>query len=327
MQWLRRLKASLERNRRVGVTDPAVRSPTEPIQEKERQPLSRSQQDSSWLPVYESPEPFSTPLPDCSPLWSEDTELRVRYLDFVAHVQRVGLHALTERDREAGRALAQSWRSRAIDLSYAKGTEQSPEIYGYMQCAVIASLFADGATSEAFLSYRKDVHHYKDSMRTADQVRALDLYVESVTQKIESGNRILVRAEQTRAPSEPVPQPSDMDELLSFLPRLYPNGIAIKTCTVPEDADWPHYFDVVTDFFNVVCKDCWCDIDYLKNGAQAMLENEPYIVQASLADIQTMLTFCNRGERFCDGYHGGVIEKGLVLNILSRLQVLRASAQ
>ena len=321
MQWWLRFKAYLGRKHRVDAPEPEVVSP----QAQRRQPLSRVQQNLSWLPVEESPAPFSTPLPGCPPLWSEDTELRARYLAFVTHAEEVGRLTLTEHEREMGRDLAQQWLSRAIDLSSAKGTEQSMEIYWYMQCAAIASLFADGASSTAFIGYRKHVNDYKVSSRAADQVRAFDRYVESVTQKGESDNRLLMHAAQPRAPSEPVPQLADMDELLSFLPRLYPNGIAIKTYTVPDGSYWPHYFDVVTDFFNVVCKDCWCDIDYLNNDAQAMLVNEPYIAQASLADIQTMLTCCNRGERFCDGYNGQVIERGYVLSILRRLQVLRAS--
>jgi hypothetical protein len=33
-----------------------------------------------------------------------------------------------------------------------------------------------------------------------------------------------------------------------------------------------------------------------------------------------MLTYCVRGERFCDGHLGGMIEKGHVQRILQRLR-------
>ncbi len=128
-------------------------------------------------------------------------------------------------------------------------------------------------------------------------------------------------AQSARQPSEPAPRAADMDELLSYLPKLYPDGVAIKTYVFR--GCWPEYFDVVKDFYRVMANECWTDIDYIAHGAAVMLVNETCIAQASLADIQTMLTLCLRGERFCDGHHGSVIEKGYVLNVLKRLAVLR----
>ncbi|WP_445379740.1 DUF6508 domain-containing protein, partial [Pseudomonas syringae] len=61
----------------------------------------------------------------------------------------------------------------------------------------------------------------------------------------------------------------------------------------------------------------------LNHGAADMLNDDIYIAQANLADMQTLLTYCIRGERFCDGHHGAMIEKGYVLKILRRLAVLR----
>ncbi|GAO94823.1 hypothetical protein PSA5_18920 [Pseudomonas syringae pv. actinidiae] len=112
---------------------------------------------------------------------------------------------------------------------------------------------------------------------------------------------------------------------MSYLPRLYPDGVAIKTYVLKENTYWPEYFKVVGDFYRASGKGCWTDFDYINHGAGDMLENDAYIAQANLADIQTMLTYCNRGERFCDGHHGGMIEKGYMLKILRRLNVLRGA--
>lgn len=319
MKFLRRLKAYLGRKELPIKPEPVV------VRACETNALSPVQRNLSRLPVYEEPEPFSTSLPGCPPLWPEDNELHNRYLAYVTHAQKIGALALTEPQRAEGHELAQKLHSRAIDLSCAKATEQCVEIYWYMQCAAVVSLFAHGAESEEFIRYRKDVHHYKDGRMTSHQVWAFDIYVNARTSKPQSGNVLLMRdSNNARAPCEPVPQPAEMDELISYLPKLYPNGIAIKTYTVPEGTYWPHYADVVNDFYKAVAKNCWEDFDYLNNGAALMLENELYIAQASLADIQTMLIYCIRGERFCDGHHGSMIEKGYVLNILRRLEVLRS---
>ncbi|TDV59175.1 DUF6508 domain-containing protein [Pseudomonas sp. LP_7_YM] len=317
MKLLRSLRAYL--GRKVPVqSEPVVVAPSE------IQALSPVQHNLSWLPTHEESKPFSTPLPGCPRLWPEDNELRNRYLAYVTHAQEVGPLALTEPCCEEGHKLAQQLHSRAIDLSCAKATEQCAEIYWYLQCAALVSLVADGAESKDFIRFTKDVHHYKNGRMTAGQVWAFDLYVEVFTSKLQSGNVLLMRdASTARPPGEPVPQPAEMDELLSYLPQLYPNGIAIKTYTVPEGTHWSRYFDVVDDFYKAVAKDCWNDFDYLSNGAALMLENEPYIAHASFADLQTMLTYCIRGE-FCDGHHGSMIEKGHVLNMLRRLEILRS---
>lgn len=128
---------------------------------------------------------------------------------------------------------------------------------------------------------------------------------------------------ETRLPDEPSPGPDDIDQLLSYLPLLYPDGVAIKTYIVKENTYWPDYFPVVEAFYHAVAKDCWCDIDYLNHGAADMLNDDSYMAEANLADIQTLLTYCIRGERFCDGHNGAMIEKGYVLKILRRLAVLR----
>jgi len=177
MQWLRRVRACLSRNEPGKASESAVR----PLQRPEDLTSSRVQQNLSGLPVNIAPEPLSMPLPGCPPLMEQDTELRNRYLAYVTHAQAVGPQRMTDADRDEGRLLARQCHSRAIDLSCAKATEQWIGIYGYMQCAAIAALFAEGPTSATFIEYRKDVDHYRDWPRVSGQVQAFDLYVDSLT--------------------------------------------------------------------------------------------------------------------------------------------------
>ncbi|WP_268796908.1 hypothetical protein [Pseudomonas huanghezhanensis] len=141
------------------------------------EPLSRVQQNLSWLPVYQAPEPFSTPPPGCPSVWERDAGLLARYLAYVTAAEKIGWRALSQASRETGRELAAEWRSRGIDLSCAKATEQSEGIYWYFQGAAIASLFADGPKSDAFARYRKDVESYRRWRMAGGQVQLFDEYV------------------------------------------------------------------------------------------------------------------------------------------------------
>ncbi|MDU8360739.1 DUF6508 domain-containing protein [Pseudomonas syringae group sp. J309-1] len=296
----------------------ASNSPTR----NEGEPLSRVAQNLSWLPVYEEPKPRSLTPPACPPISLDDTTLISRYEAWIAQAEQAEPHDLSWEFREAGRQLAGKLFSSVLDLSSMKGREGSEDIYWLLQSAAIASLFAEGPQSEAFLHYSKDVQSYGKNPYTSGQVQAFELYVASHLHKAELHRATSESAAPApRPPSEPVPQAADMDELLAWRPRLYPRGVAIKT-HVLEDR-WPAYFDVVNDFYRILEKECWTDIDYMKHGAAIMLKDEAYIARASLGDIQTMLTLCLRGERFCDGHHGAVIRDGYVLNVLNRLAVLR----
>ncbi len=57
----------------------------------------------------------------------------------------------------------------------------------------------------------------------------------------------------------------------------------------------------------------------ISSMAYAMLKNEDMVKTASLEQIQSMLTFCVRGERFLDGHWGHVIEQGYIRRLLERL--------
>ena len=49
--------------------------------------------------------------------------------------------------------------------------------------------------------------------------------------------------------------------------------------------------------------------------------------RASLDEIRTMLTYCVRGERFCDGRWGAMIQGGHVQRLLERLAESRAQSR
>lgn len=81
----------------------------------------------------------------------------------------------------------------------------------------------------------------------------------------------------------------------------------------------PDYADVVQEFFEAASKDCWTDPDYLDRDVNQILAQEDGLATANIDEIKSVLTFCVRGERFCDGHWAAMIEAGHVKRLLQRL--------
>ena len=129
-----------------------------------------------------------------------------------------------------------------------------------------------------------------------------------------------------------LPTLQEIDELVSFLPRLSEEGFQPVTNwrggnRGSDDArtlPWPQYQAIVTEFFRIAAKECWSDYEYRPDDAGRLLMDEETVRSASLEQIKTMLTFCVRGERFSDGHWAAMIEGGHIRRLLERLAELRS---
>jgi hypothetical protein len=129
---------------------------------------------------------------------------------------------------------------------------------------------------------------------------------------------------------EPI-TPSKIDELTRFLPAFEMPNREFTLRWEGGDAQsdgsvmlpYPVYTADVNLFFHYASQPCWSDSDYTSKRADAWLEDDGFIVRASLEQIRTLLTFCARGERFCEGFWGEVLARGRVQMILRRLLELR----
>lgn len=125
-----------------------------------------------------------------------------------------------------------------------------------------------------------------------------------------------------------------VDELLRFLPLLGERDMELDPQWHGLDSDaakdgvftMPHpiYPPVVAEFCRLASQPWWCDHDYTSKAADKMLQNDDMIASATLLQIKTMLTYCVRGERFCDGHWSTMIREGRIIAILRRLAQLRA---
>ena len=129
-----------------------------------------------------------------------------------------------------------------------------------------------------------------------------------------------------------LPTLQEIEALTAFLPRLYAKGFSpIESWSGGEKqkdgsftVPYPNYNPLVEEFFRAVSGGGWLDYEYNPDQAYQMLRDEGLIKRASLSQIQTMLTFCVRGERFSDGHWGEMIDKGYIRRLLERLNQMKA---
>lgn len=127
------------------------------------------------------------------------------------------------------------------------------------------------------------------------------------------------------------PSLTEIDQLTAYLPILYADGYkpvkvwhgGVKDKDGMMHVPYPEYHEAVIEFFRLVSTDSWLDYQYIPQDAGEVLENEEAVASASLVEIKTLLTYCVRGERFCDGHWAAMIEDSNIRQILERLIELR----
>ena len=124
------------------------------------------------------------------------------------------------------------------------------------------------------------------------------------------------------------PSAQDIRRLLAFLPRLYPERERSLAQWVGGDRGedgtfpmpWPRYSEEVEAFFHLVGDQrCWLDYEYVPEESATLLSTESGVSNAGIPEIQKMLTYVLRGERFCDGFWEAMIREGHVRRLLERL--------
>lgn len=119
-----------------------------------------------------------------------------------------------------------------------------------------------------------------------------------------------------------LPTGDDIRALLAFRMPLYRKESVLIEDMPTAPFSSPVYSDAVTDFMQEASRECWLDPDYQTEVVARWIKDPGFISQASLAQIRSLLTFCIRGERFCSGHVGGMIDNGVILAIFNRLEAL-----
>lgn len=130
--------------------------------------------------------------------------------------------------------------------------------------------------------------------------------------------------------SEKMPSRDDIEKLLAYLPLFEQrNRQFIKQWNGGEKLEngsitlaYSVFEEDVEHFFRLASEPCWMNSKYNPETAGHMIEDRQYVSKADIESIRTMLTYCVRGERFCDGHWGSVLETGKVVAILLRLEIM-----
>lgn len=118
----------------------------------------------------------------------------------------------------------------------------------------------------------------------------------------------------------------DIDELLNFLPRFKnATGDFIKKWNFDSLFPYPDYNEDSDKFFRFLQMSKWMDCYHIPEELHEIIEDVHSIEKADIATIRRLLTYCVRGERFCDGFFGVMLRDGKITAILKRLQTLRDS--
>ncbi len=117
---------------------------------------------------------------------------------------------------------------------------------------------------------------------------------------------------------------NEIEKLLEFLPVFEdPKFKPIVEWDTEDVFPQADYCQEVEDFFELVRQPCWKDYDYVPQDTEKMVNDPGFIKNADIGAIKTMLTYCERGERFSDGHWGAMIEKGKITAILHRLNEIK----
>ena len=135
--------------------------------------------------------------------------------------------------------------------------------------------------------------------------------------------------------SASLPTSQDCAELLAFLPLFQEPGFratlgsdfAVDAATGRGNWIGPRYHSSVIGFFSLIStKACWIDRKYDPAACGALLRDPDALASADLATRRSLLTACQRAERFGEGAWAIAVEQGYIVALLARLQVLARTA-
>ncbi|HEY9841463.1 MAG: DUF6508 domain-containing protein [Candidatus Sericytochromatia bacterium] len=114
----------------------------------------------------------------------------------------------------------------------------------------------------------------------------------------------------------------DVDQLIACM-----KAVTVENYQAIRPGAWPEYDEAVLSFYAAAARECWTDPDYVPETVAKWLADPETIPTAPLERIKTILTYCQRGERFCDGHWAAMIKNGTIRLLLERLEAIRSQWQ
>ena len=125
---------------------------------------------------------------------------------------------------------------------------------------------------------------------------------------------------------ENIPSRTSIKELTDFLPLLYDENIELskspKKGTTDLAGGFYVYHPTVNAFFKLASQEHWKDYQYVDNFSEKMIEPGK-IEEASINQLKTIITWCDRVERFVEGHWEYVIKDEIIKRVLLRLKEIK----
>ena len=126
------------------------------------------------------------------------------------------------------------------------------------------------------------------------------------------------------------PTVEEVAELLSFLPGFEDRDEPYATWEGGSHdkesktiaLSYPRYATDVSSFFQVLSEPQWVQFDYMTDRTRELVSDIDKLKDASIDDVKAVLTWCSRGERFCDGLYESALKNGVIQAALRRLSSL-----
>jgi hypothetical protein len=118
------------------------------------------------------------------------------------------------------------------------------------------------------------------------------------------------------------PTRSDIRQLVAYLPRLYGSRLELVRGFDASGLGACDYDPLVKRFYRLASQDCWCDFGYQPAEVEASIRDLEWLSRASIQEIKSVLTYCQRQERFQSGHWKAMIEGGVIRAVLERLNVI-----
>ena len=117
----------------------------------------------------------------------------------------------------------------------------------------------------------------------------------------------------------------DIKELTDFLPLLYDKNIKLSKSPGRGKTDLVSgfyvYHPTVNTFFELASQEHWKDYKYVDNFSEEMIKPGK-IEEASINQLKTIITWCDRVERFVEGHWEYVIKDDIIKRVLLRLETM-----
>lgn len=124
-----------------------------------------------------------------------------------------------------------------------------------------------------------------------------------------------------------------IDRLLLFIPfawraKTERTPVAQQMSTGPSpDGIWAYqgarYPDEFYRFRDVLVESGWLDLEYDSDLGHGYMERPERVKESSFEVARSLLTYCDRGERFSEGFWGEALDSGFVFKVLMRLGEIR----